>query len=119
MNAIVSWEYYSSLYNKINEDDFERAEALAEKEVKRVIGIPRWNALDSTEFYYEQLQDCICNTIDKMADMQNIASGKGMSSVSNDGYSESYVLQTQTQAMAELESCIRAWLSGTGLAGAY
>lgn len=119
MSAIVSWEYYNSLYSKVTETDFEKAETLAEKEVKRVIGIPRWSALDSTEFYYEQLQDCICNTIDKMADMQNVASGKGISSVSNDGYSESYVLQTQTQAIAELQSCIKAWLSGTGLASAY
>lgn len=119
MSAIVSWEYYSSLYNKITEDDFEKAEALAEKEVKLVVGFPRWNALDSEAFYYEQLQDCICNVIDKMAGMQNVASGKGVSSVSNDGYSESYVIQTESQAKAELQSCIRAWLSGTGLAGAY
>lgn len=119
MNAIVSWEYYGSLYNKVSEDDFEKAETLAEKEVKLVIGWPRWNALDSEAFYYEQLQDCICNVIDKMADIQKSASGKGVSSVSNDGYSESYVIQTESQAKAELQSCIRAWLSGTGLAGAY
>ena len=119
MNAIVSWEYYSSLYNKIIEDDFEKAEALAEKEVKLVVGWPRWNVLDSEAFYYEQLQDCICNVIDKMAGMQNVASGKGISSVSNDGYSESYVIQTGSQAMAELQHSIRLWLSGTGLAGAY
>ena len=117
--SIVNWEYYNSLYNKITEDDFDKAETLAEKEVKLVIGSIRWNLLDSTEFYYEQLQDCICNVIDKMADMQKSASGKGVSSVSNDGYSESYVVQTESQAKAELQSCIRAWLSGTGLAGAY
>ena len=117
--SIINWEYYNSLYNKITETDFEKAETLAEKEVKLVIGSIRWNLLDSTEFYYEQLQDCICNVIDKMAGMQNVASGKGISSISNDGYSESYVLQTESQAKAELQSCIRAWLSGTGLAGAY
>lgn len=119
MNAIVSWEYYDSLYNKINEDDFEKAEALAEKEVKLVVGFPRWNALDSEEFYYEQLKDCICNVIDKMAEMKESGAGTGLSSVNNDGYSESYTVQTQSQATAELQSCIRAWLSGTGLAGAY
>lgn len=119
MSAIVSWEYYNSLYSKISETDFTKVESLAEKEVKLVIGSIRWNMLDNTEFYFEQLQDCICKVIDKMADMQNVASGKGISSVSNDGYSESYVLQTQSQAMAELQSCIKAWLSGTGLAGAY
>ena len=119
MNAIVSWEYYDSLYNKITEDDFEKAEALAEKEVKLVVGFPRWNVLDSEAFYYEQLQDCICNVIDKMADMKSSGAGSGISSINNDGYSESYTVQTQSQATAELQSCIRAWLSGTGLAGAY
>lgn len=118
-SPIVDWEYYSSLYSKVSEDNFDKAEALAEKEVKLVVGWPRWNVLEPDAFYYEQLKDSICNTIDKMVDMQNVASGKGISSVSNDGYSESYVLQTQSQAKAELQSCIRAWLSGTGLASAY
>ena len=119
MNAIVSWEYYDSLYNKITEDDFEKAEALAEKEVKLVVGFPRWNALDSEAFYYEQLKDCICNVIDKMAEMKESGAGTGLSSVNNDGYSESYTVQTQSQALAELQGSIRAWLSGTGLVGAY
>lgn len=119
MSAIVSWEYYSSLHSKVSQDDFAKAEALAEKEVKLVVGWPRWNVLDPDAFYYEQLQDCICNVIDKTADMQKSAAGKGIGSVSNDGYSESYVVQTESQAKAELQSCIRAWLSGTGLAGAY
>lgn len=119
MNAIVSWEYYGSLYNKITEDDFEKAEALAEKEVKLIVGFPRWNVLDSEAFYYQQLQDCICKTIDAMVDMQKSSAGKGIGSVSNDGYSESYVIQTGSQAIAELQHSIRLWLSGTGLAGAY
>ena len=42
-----------------------------------------------------------------------------LASVSNDGYSESYVLQTQSQADEELGKNIRAWLSGTGLVRAY
>jgi hypothetical protein len=118
-SPIVDWEYYSSLHSKVVADDFETAELLAEKEVKRIVGFPRWNALDSEEFYYEQLKDCICNVIDKMAEMKESGAGTGLSSVNNDGYSESYTVQTQSQATAELQSCIRAWLSGTGLAGAY
>ena len=45
--------------------------------------------------------------------------GKGVSSVSNDGYSESYVVQTEEQLRNELQCSIRGWLSGTGLVGAY
>ena len=70
-------------------------------------------------FYYEQLRDCICNVMDKMAEDAKSGKGKGLASVSNDGYSENYAVQTEEQLRNELQSSIRAWLSGTGLAGAY
>lgn len=115
----VSWEYYSSLHNKITEDEFQRAEALAEKEVQRVIGLPRWSVITEETFGYVQLQDCICNVMDKMAEYNTSGMGKGVSSVSNDGYSESYVIQTEEQLRSELQSLIRSWLSGSGMVGAY
>lgn len=115
----VSWEYYSSLHSIVAKDDFERAETLAEKEVQRVIGWIRWANITEDSFGYEQLQDCICNVMDKMAVDAKSGKGKGVSSVSNDGYSESYVVQTEEQLRSELQSSIRAWLSGTGLVGAY
>ena len=106
MSQFVDWEYYSSLHTIVTEEAFEQSEALAEKEIQRVIG-------------WIQLKDCICNVMDKMAADARSGKGKGSSSVSNDGYSESYVVQTEEQLRNELESSIRAWLSGTGLAGAY
>lgn len=115
----VSWEYYSSLFEKVKEEEFEKAEKLAEKEVCAVIGPIRWADITEETFGYEQLQDCICKVIDKMAENSASAKGKGISSVSNDGYSESYVIQTEEQLRNELRSSIRAWLSGTGLVGAY
>lgn len=57
--------------------------------------------------------------MDKVAEDAKSAKGQGVSSVSNDGYSESYVIQTAEQLRGELQSSIRAWLSGTGLVGAY
>ena len=65
MAALVSWEYYSSLYSTIGtQADFEKAEALAEKDLARVIGPLRWAELVSsdwsTEFYADQLMDTIC-----------------------------------------------------------
>lgn len=115
----VTWEYYISLHDRVGQEEFARAEALAEKEVQRVIGWIRWANITEEMFGYEQLKDCICNVIDKMAvDMQS-GKGKGISSVSNDGYSESYVVQTEEQLRSELQSSIRSWLSGTGLVGAY
>ena len=115
----VNWEYYSSLFEKVKEEDFEKAEKLAEKEVCAVIGPIRWTEITKETFGYEQLQDCICKVIDKMAENKESGKGRGVSAVSNDGYSESYVIQTEEQLRNELHSSIRAWLSGTGLVGAY
>lgn len=115
----VTWEYYNSLHSKIRKEDFERVEVLAEKEVQQVIGWIRWANITEETFGYEQLQDCICNVIDKMAADAKSGKGKGLSSASNDGYSESYVVQTEEQLRSELQNSIRAWLSGTGLVGAY
>lgn len=115
----VTWEYYSSLYQKVSKDDFDKAEKLAEKEICAVIGPIRWANITADTFGFEQLQDCICNVINKMAENKKSGKGKGVSSVSNDGYSESYVIQTEEQLRSELRSSIRAWLSGTGLVGVY
>lgn len=119
MSQFVDWEYYSSLHSKVGKDDFKQAELLAEKEVKCVIGWIRWANITAETFGYEQLQDCICNVIDKMAVDAQSGKGKGLSGASNDGYSESYVVQTEEQLKNELQNAIRSWLSGTGLVGAY
>lgn len=119
MSQFVDWEYYSSLHDTVKKEDFDRAEVLAEKEVQGVIGWIRWANITEKTFGFEQLKDCICNVIDKMAVDSKSGKGKGISSASNDGYSESYVVQTEEQLRSELRSSIRAWLSGTGLVGAY
>lgn len=119
MSHIVTWEYYNSLYNKVQEADFERMECLAEKEVMLLIGPIRWAAITESCFGYDQLMDCICKVMDQLTDTEVSGKGKGISSVSNDGYSESYVIQTEEQLRVDLRRSIRAWLSGTGLIGAY
>lgn len=119
MSQIVTWEYYDSLFNKVAQDDFDRVEKQAEKAVCLVIGPIRWMDITEETFGYAQLKDCICNTMDKLVEQEASGTGKGIASASNDGYSESYVVQTESQARAELNNSIRAWLSGTGLVGAY
>lgn len=119
MSQLVNWEYYSSLYSKVSPEDFARYELQAEKEVQKVIGLIRWAHITEQTFGYEQLKDCICNVVNALYDADNSAQGKGIASVSNDGYSESYTVQTASQAKAELQKMIRYWLSGTGLVGAY
>ena len=119
MSQIVSWGYYSSLFSKVSEEEFPKAATLAEKEVQAVIGPIRWVLIKPDIFGFDQLKDCICKTIDKMAENEFLSERKGISSASNDGYSESYVVQTDEQMRTELRSAIRTWLSGTGLVGAY
>lgn len=119
MSKIVDWEYYNSLYGNVAKESFDRLEARAESEVCVVIGPIRWANITEDTFGYQQLKDCICKVINKSVESEGSGAGKGVASVSNAGYSESYVIQTETQAREELQRLIRAWLSGTGLAGAY
>ena len=119
MSQIVNWEYYSSLFDKVSKDNFDMVESQAEKVVRAVIGPIRWADITEETYGYELLKDCICNTMNKLVEQDASGAGKGLSSASNDGYSESYVVQTESQARAELNNSIRAWLSGTGLVGAY
>ena len=123
MAALVSWEYYSSLYSKVtSQEAFEKAEELAEKDLSRVIGPLRWAELVSSdwsdEFFADQLMDTICKVVDYQQTSGRV-SGAGVSPVSNAGSTESYVLAKQSEAQEELQKSIRAWLSGTGLVRAY
>ena len=122
--SLLTWERYRSLHDIVSEDEFDKAEKQAESAIRNVMGVihyTNWIADNSNltnEIYYEQLLDCICNVINYIATV-GAKAGQGVSSVSNDGYSESYVLQTQSQATEELHKNIRKWLSGTGLVRAY
>ena len=122
MAAIVDWSYYSSLHNTITDQaDFDTAEALAEQEVRSGIGPIRWAEINTDTFGYDVLKDCICNVIDKKTQDARTGKGMGVASVSNDGYTESYAADAQTQEALteEMRGCIRQWLSGTGMVGAY
>lgn len=119
MPQIVDWGYYSPLYKKIKETDFDRVEELAEREVRNAIGPIRWANISADTFGYEALKDCICKVMEKMAEDEKGERNKGIASVSNDGYSETYVTVKPEEVRQELQSCIRMWLSGTGLIGAY
>lgn len=120
MSRIVDWGYYSSLYENVTtQKEFDRLESRAENEVCAVIGPIRWANITKDTFGYLQLKNCICNVVNKIVQSDKAGIGKGLASASNDGYSESYAIQTESQLRAELQSCIKVWLSGTGLVGAY
>lgn len=119
MSQIVNWEYYNSLFDKVKQEDFEKAELKAQKEVRKVIGSIRWATITTETFGYEQLKDCICEVIDKMVADKSLNQRKGINSISNDGYSESYSQVSEEQLADEMRMLIMNCLSGTGLVGAY
>lgn len=115
--AILTWEQYSSLHNIITENEFAAAEAKAEASVRSVVGAVRWANITEDTPFYDVLQECIANVIDYQATTKRI--GQGITSVSNDGYTESYAVTSASAAANELRSNIITWLSGTGFIGAY
>jgi len=119
MLGLLTWEEYNLLHDGINETEFDRAEALAEIEIANVIGRPRLASVDGTEYFVPQLKECIANVIDAKAEQTRVGYGRGITSVTNDGYTESYTNATASQAHEELSANIKIWLSGSGLVGAY
>lgn len=115
----ITWGYYSATHNKVSENDFTTIATQAEACVRSVVGAVNYAEITADTFGYNILLDCICNVMDGIVDSKASAVGKGISSVSNDGYSESYTVQTEGQARDELHSSIRSMLSGTGIVGAY
>lgn len=118
MNNIVTWEYYNSLHSKAKQEEFVKLEPLAERRIASVVGYYRWNSIKESDFYFRQLKDCICDVVDKLVDL-NKGAGRGVASVSNDGYSENYVVRTPSEYDNEIRTCIIRGLSGTGLTSAF
>lgn len=119
MNNIVTWEYYNSLHNKASRDEFDRLEAMAERHILSVIGHYKWTTITETAFYYRQLEDCICHVIDRLVDLDKSGAGKGLASVSNDGYTENYTVRNASEYHDDIRACIVRGLSGTGLLSAF
>lgn len=123
----VTWEYYSSLFTKVNEEEFSRLSQLAEMRVNLLTHnraeefMKAYNAETATGFQntvYRAVILTICEVINKLHEQGSSAAGNGITSVSNDGYSETYSITTETEKQMEVDAVIRKGLSGTGLAGA-
>ncbi len=123
----INWEYYSSLYSEVPEDDFERIcrKASAKLDVYTHMRAKNFeNAFDvetATDFQKQvhiQIQNTVCELMNALYVHETSGMGTGISSVSNDGYSESYKITTAAEKEAQLLTITRQGLSGTGLAGA-
>ena len=65
------------------------------------------------------MRECECQLVVYLHAAEAPAQGQGITSVSNVGYSESYQASTPELLEANLRAAAFAWLSGTGLMGAF
>lgn len=123
----ITWEYYSSLYSDVSEEDFEKLNKKASAKLDLLTHLraksfeAAYDEITATDFQkqvHAQIQNTVCELINAI-NMQEISGmGTGITSVSNDGYSETYKVTTAVEKEAQLLTIVRAGLSGTGLAGA-
>ncbi len=116
----VSWEYYSSHFNKLTEEEFNNLQYEASMIVTRVcrpyvLKAVLGNTEDSRNDF---LNDAVCKVTEGMYEQTIHSIGSGVTSVSNDGYSESYAITKREDADKELTTIAKRWLTGTGLVGA-
>lgn len=112
----ADWAFYSAHYKQISDQaEFERLAYLASRKLDIYTGL---RAEKATGYKANALKDATCNMADYLQTTEQSGQGKGVASVSNDGYSESYQAVTPEQAEVNLKSVAFQWLSGTGLMGA-
>lgn len=123
----ITWEYYSSLYDNVEEEDFDRlnTKACAKLDVYTHMRVRNfmagYDANAATPFQeqmHTQIRNTVCELINLISVQDAAVMGSGIASVSNDGYSETYKITTQAEKDAEVIALIQQGLSGTGLAGA-
>lgn len=124
----VTWEYYSSLFSEItDEQTFIRLATRAENKLNAITHVrtaefeESYSDAVATPFQkmvHSQIKDTVCELVNAMYVQESTGMGSGITSTSNDGYSESYKITTAAEKEAQLLSIVRNGLSGTGLAGA-
>lgn len=100
MNTLVTWEYYNSHFPKLSEDQFKNLIYKAQRLVtKKLI------KNDLTEDETADVMDCVCNVLNYL---QVAESHTGVTSASNDGYSESY--ENTATLNDSIDSIINEWM---------
>ena len=123
----ITWELYSSLFHKIPQESFARMalkasmkmDALTHGRVQKFISEYDDDTVTGFQKNVKAQIEMTCAELAEAMYMQeNSAIGTGITSVGNDGYSESYKVVTHSEKECELQSIVIRGLSGSGLAGA-
>lgn len=116
MSGYASWEVYSTYYGEITDQStFDRLNHRVSRLVDTFTGN---RAKTATGEKAERVSDCVCELIDIMAGLDKSGAGRGIASVSNDGYSETYTASEPADVVKILRRAAYESLSGTGLMGA-
>ncbi len=101
---VVNWEYYNSHFPKVNEEEFTKLIYSASRFVLKKLSK---NFEEYTEEQQIDIKDCICNVLNYQSEFSRVSS---LSSVSNDGYSESYVQKETETQKADLDAIVYDWI---------
>ena len=112
----ADWDFYRENYGEIaDEATFQRLAGTASRKLDALTGR---RAAAGTGYKAEALKDCMCSMVEYLYQAEQSGQGLGVTSVSNDGYSETYQAATPGALEENLRSLAFSWLSGTGLMGA-
>lgn len=112
----ATWDYYSKYYGTVtDETEFNR---LANRASRKLDSLTAQRASKAIGYKADALQEAVCNMVEYIQSAEAASLGKGLNSVTNDGYTESYAATTPEMVEDSLRSIAFQWLSGTGLMGA-
>ena len=113
MSQIIDWEYYISHFpnNIVPDKQFIAVEKQAEIEYRKVVK-------PYMDIPVENEQDAVFQLCNFLYANRAAMSGKAVTSVNNNGYSESYAVQTKAQAQEAMQELIYDCI-GTRLAGVF
>lgn len=109
---VIDWEYYSSHFpNVIPESQFAAVEAQAEIEYNNVVH-------PYMEIPEEKKKNTIFQLCNFLYSNMAVLSGRSVTSVNNNGYSETYAIKTTEQARDAMQELIYDGI-GVRLAGVF
>ena len=110
--SIINWEYYSSHFpTVVPQRQLEAVEAQAETEYNRIVK-------PYMQIPENRAQDTVFKLCNFLWTNQSAVAGRAVTSVNNNGYSESYAITNPEQVQQSIDEIIYKGI-GTRLAGAF
>lgn len=108
MHIEVDYQYYNDHFPKVSEDRFNTLIYRSKRFVFNQLGVQK----SLTRYEQRLIKDCICEVLNQV-DINE--STKGLSSISNNGYSKSFQTMDNTQQQQSIDDIIQSYFGGTRL----